>query len=188
MTAETKQVGGEQQESDRTSLLNVTTATANTTSFRGSSAQPIASQPEEVALPQQVKRFCRPKMMPVSMPAPLGPKMFILGEPVLHRYYSVYDWSTPRIGFGLAANRRNLEGPLAFREGADRRGSLPEGVDTILMQQQIHVAMDSVSSSDAASVGWTDESSDETIFAQVTVSIVFATQRHGHVESLQARC
>lgn len=188
MTDEKKQVGGEQPESDRMSLLgvNVTTDTVNTSSFRGSSPQPIASQPEEEALPQQVKRFCRPKMMPVSMPPPLGPKMFILGEPVLHRYYSVYDWSSPRIGFGLAANRQNLEGPLAFREGADRRGSLPEGVDTILMQQQVHVAMDSVSS-DADSVGWTDES-DFSMFAQVTVSIVFATQPHCLSESLKARC
>jgi len=189
MTAETKQVGGEQPESDRMSVLsvNVTTATANRTSVTGSSPQPIASHPEEEALPQQVKRFCRPKMMPVSMPEPLGPKLFILGEPVLHRYYSVYDWSSPQIGFGLAASRRNLEGPLLFREGVDRRGSLPEGVDTILMQQQVHVAMDSVSSSDADSVGWTDET-DDAMFAQVTVSIVLAIHPRGHSPSLQARC
>ena len=28
----------------------------------------------------------------VKLPEPLGPKLFILGEPVLHRYYTVYDW------------------------------------------------------------------------------------------------
>jgi len=51
--------------------------------------------------------LCRPRLMPVNLPAPLGPKVFILGEPVLHRYYTVFDWKTPQLGFGLAANRQN---------------------------------------------------------------------------------
>mmetsp|Transcript_58163 Transcript_58163/g.180158 ORF Transcript_58163/g.180158 Transcript_58163/m.180158 type:complete len:490 (+) Transcript_58163:146-1615(+) len=54
-----------------------------------------------------LQRYCRPKLMPVNLPAPLGPKVFILGEPVLHRYYTVFDWSSRQIGFGLAANRQN---------------------------------------------------------------------------------
>lgn len=29
--------------------------------------------------------------------------VFILGEPLLRRYYSVFDWSTEKIGFGVAA-------------------------------------------------------------------------------------
>lgn len=48
---------------------------------------------------------CRPKLTPVRMPAPLGPELFILGEPVLRRYYAVFDREGPRIGFGNAAGR-----------------------------------------------------------------------------------
>mmetsp|Transcript_80308 Transcript_80308/g.231998 ORF Transcript_80308/g.231998 Transcript_80308/m.231998 type:complete len:544 (+) Transcript_80308:98-1729(+) len=51
---------------------------------------------------------CAPRIMPVNFPAPLGPNIFILGEPVLSRYYTVYDWQQPpRIGFGLAASPQN---------------------------------------------------------------------------------
>merc|ERR1719450_1994954 len=57
--------------------------------------------------PGSVARFCRPRLMPVNMPAPLGPNLFILGEPVLHRYYTVFDWSGPRIGMAVANTYRN---------------------------------------------------------------------------------
>lgn len=52
-------------------------------------------------------KVCNPRFMPVNLPAPLGPNMFILGEPVLQRYYSVYDWKERNVGFGLAANNQN---------------------------------------------------------------------------------
>lgn len=50
---------------------------------------------------------CRPRVMPVNMKKPLGPNLFVLGEPVLHRYYTVYDWASKRVGFGLANSHRN---------------------------------------------------------------------------------
>lgn len=181
MTAaeQAKQVG------DRTLLMQQTDGfLAENASAQAPPAS--APAPEEEVLPQQVKRHCRPKMMPVSMPAPLGPKLFILGEPVLHRYYTVYDWASPRIGFGLAASRRNVEGPL--RPGVDRRGSLPDGVDTILMQQQLHVAMDT-SSSGAEAWGWSDDAelgstgstvdlTDTAGFSQVKLTIEDAYEPH----------
>mmetsp|Transcript_30383 Transcript_30383/g.87027 ORF Transcript_30383/g.87027 Transcript_30383/m.87027 type:complete len:446 (+) Transcript_30383:73-1410(+) len=53
------------------------------------------------------ERFvCRPALMPVNFQAPLGPNLFILGEPILRRYYTVYDWSRQLIGFGLVAGAR----------------------------------------------------------------------------------
>lgn len=52
-------------------------------------------------------RICAPRMMPVNLPSPLGPKMFILGEPVLHRYYTVYDVAEKKIGFGISASHAN---------------------------------------------------------------------------------
>lgn len=56
---------------------------------------------------------CMPKLMPVSMPAPAGPNLFILGEPLLRRYYTAYDWQKKKIGFGLAKNAQN---ELALRD------------------------------------------------------------------------
>lgn len=52
-------------------------------------------------------RRCQPRVMPVNMQKPLGRNVFLLGEPVLHRYYTVYDWHKQRVGFGLANNNKN---------------------------------------------------------------------------------
>jgi len=70
-------------------------------------AEPLASQPAE-------SHVCVPRLMPVNLPDPLGPKLFLLGEPVLHRYYTVYDWSDKRIGFGISASDSNKK---AMKEG-----------------------------------------------------------------------
>mmetsp|Transcript_86062 Transcript_86062/g.156791 ORF Transcript_86062/g.156791 Transcript_86062/m.156791 type:complete len:531 (-) Transcript_86062:47-1639(-) len=83
-----------------------------------------------------VKRFCRPRLMPVNMPAPLGPNLFILGEPVLHRYYSVFDWEGPRVGFGLANTKANH---VDRSQLTDRIGSLPKDVDVYLMQKTVNM-------------------------------------------------
>ena len=34
--------------------------------------------------------FCRSLLLPVDLKPPLGPLVFIWGEPVLRRYYTVY--------------------------------------------------------------------------------------------------
>lgn len=49
--------------------------------------------------------FCRPMLMSLDMPEPLGPKLFILGEPVLRKYYTVYDAHTKSVGFARAKHR-----------------------------------------------------------------------------------
>jgi len=38
----------------------------------------------------------------MDLPEPIGPKLFILGEPVLKKFYTVYDAENQRIGFGRA--------------------------------------------------------------------------------------
>lgn len=70
---------------------------------------------------------CMPTMMPLGLPAPLGPKLFILGEPVLRKYYTVYDWEAKKIGFGRVA-RSGLDSPM-LRGAAKHssRGSATEG-------------------------------------------------------------
>jgi len=84
----------------------------------------------------EVRRFCRPKMMPVRLPAPLGPKLFILGEPMLHRYYTVYDTASKQVGLALANNRQNTRDPTAL---IGHKGELPKEVDMLLMQKSVSV-------------------------------------------------
>jgi hypothetical protein len=81
-----------------------------------------------------VRRFCRPRLMPVSMPAPLGPNFFILGEPVLHRYYTVFDWAGPKVGFSVANSKRNTADRSQM---TDRIGSLPKDMEVYLLQKSV---------------------------------------------------
>lgn len=79
--------------------------------------------PRELSTPSlkgSTHRTCSPKLMSVNMAAPLGPNLFILGEPILQRYYTVYDWSKRNIGFGLAATAHNA-GSLVAKEGIDEQ-------------------------------------------------------------------
>mmetsp|Transcript_21515 Transcript_21515/g.49021 ORF Transcript_21515/g.49021 Transcript_21515/m.49021 type:complete len:81 (-) Transcript_21515:92-334(-) len=46
--------------------------------------------------------------MSMELPAPIGPKLFVLGEPVLRKYYTVYDGQRLRVGVGRA---RHVQGP-----------------------------------------------------------------------------
>lgn len=71
-------------------------------------AQDAAAHSAELALHAKGDvQICKPRIMPVDMKKPLGPNLFLLGEPVLRRYYTVYDWHSKRVGFGLANSRRN---------------------------------------------------------------------------------
>lgn len=46
--------------------------------------------------------ICRASLSPVDMGEAMSSKTFILGEPVLRKYYTVYDWAEQRVGFALA--------------------------------------------------------------------------------------
>jgi len=97
-----------------------------------STASSVASAHQKVdENATNVTRHCSPRLMPVNMPAPLGPNLFILGEPVLHRYYTVYDWSKLQVGFSLANSNRNTRGP------GSGVGFLPEDVGHLLMQRAL---------------------------------------------------
>jgi len=69
-----------------------------------------------------VSRYCGPRLMATKMPAPLGPNLWILGEPLVQKYYTVYDWSKLRVGFSLANSHRNTK----FKP--EGKGVLPEEV------------------------------------------------------------
>lgn len=104
------------------------------TNSSGASVAPANSTEQYDA---EVRRFCTPRLIPVRLPEPLGPKLFILGEPVLHRYYTVYDWANHQVGFSLANNKRNTMDPS---EIIDRRGVLPKEVDMLLMQERVAIS------------------------------------------------
>jgi len=47
---------------------------------------------------------CFPLLMTMELEEPLGPKLFILGEPVLRKYYTVYDAQKKQVGFARAVH------------------------------------------------------------------------------------
>merc|ERR1719160_15691 len=76
----------------------------------------------------EVVRHCSPRAIAVNLSAPVGPKLFILGEPVLHRYYTVYDWENLQVGFALANNRGNTDPPPHHLEACLCKTDLVEGL------------------------------------------------------------
>jgi len=87
--------------------------------------------PFEIDIPGQdiKKTFCRSLLLPVNHPAPLGPKVFIFGEPMLRKYYTVYDLQNKQVGFALAKqpDQKAVEGAATFTTGAPSAGSLASG-------------------------------------------------------------
>mmetsp|Transcript_65527 Transcript_65527/g.185857 ORF Transcript_65527/g.185857 Transcript_65527/m.185857 type:complete len:529 (-) Transcript_65527:157-1743(-) len=100
-----------------------------------------------------IRSYCTPKLLPVNLSQPIGPNVFILGEPVLHRYYTVYDWGGLRAGFGVAQhmNRPRAAGlalpggdggalPLTTLKDQDsRENEMPVMDDVILVQMVVMV-------------------------------------------------
>jgi len=61
------------------------------------------SRPDFVADPgHTTNSTCMPMLSFMDLPDPLRPKTFILGEPALQKYYTVFDALAPRIGFATA--------------------------------------------------------------------------------------
>jgi len=106
---------------------------------------------------KNVTRHCSPRIMPVNLPEPVGPKLFILGEPVLHRYYTVYDWNELQVGFSLANNLRN-KGELGSQIAS--RGELPDDVERLLMQQSVSISRRNE-----------DDDDDQVLFVQVDMKV-----------------
>jgi hypothetical protein len=73
----------------------------------------------------QVERICKPMLMSMDLPEPLGPNLFILGEPVLRKYYTVLDADSNRIGFGLA--KHTAEASSETSQKAEQATSVSAG-------------------------------------------------------------
>jgi hypothetical protein len=113
------------------SLMNSTNGSSNETDDEGNTSAIDLNA-------TNVTRFCRPRTMAVNLSEPVGPKFFILGEPVLHKYYTVYDWEKLRVGFALANNLRNT-GPAADPQD---RGVLPNDVELLMQKMQVMMIED----------------------------------------------
>jgi len=87
---------------------------------------------------------CAPNIMPVNVGPQLGPNVFILGEPVLHRYYTVYDGEAASVGFGLAASRRNEEDARAAGYAVNRKSDAWDGEGDEEFAEELNGAMFSV--------------------------------------------
>jgi cathepsin D len=60
----------------------------------------------EAAGEEQSQSTCIPMLMFMDVPRPLSPKTLILGEPVLQKYYTLFDALVPRVGFATAHHIR----------------------------------------------------------------------------------
>lgn len=63
------------------------------------------SRPAALQLVNKDKKtqvICRASLLPVDENPTLGMKTWILGEPVLRKYYTVYDWGEKHVGFAQA--------------------------------------------------------------------------------------
>jgi len=98
----------------------------NTNNNSTNEVEPASALPVVAALTEHASnanltsQTCVARLMPVNFPEPLGPKLFLLGEPVLHRYYAVFDWKAEAIGFGIsdtAHNRRELQASQSVEQG-----------------------------------------------------------------------
>eukprot|EP00928_Gymnodinium_smaydae_P081775 TRINITY_DN65238_c0_g1_i1.p1 TRINITY_DN65238_c0_g1~~TRINITY_DN65238_c0_g1_i1.p1 ORF type:complete len:502 (-),score=113.78 TRINITY_DN65238_c0_g1_i1:230-1735(-) len=81
------------------------------------------------------KLFCRSLLLPVDMEAPLGTKTFIWGEPMLRRYYTVYNMKDKVVGFSPAKDLpEDEEGRGLPPVGAPPQGSLISGSPMVRKQ------------------------------------------------------
>jgi len=60
--------------------------------------------------------FCRASLLPVDLKEPLGPAAFIMGEPVLRKFYTVFDYGRKQVGLGLA--KQGVEPTSSLRKSS----------------------------------------------------------------------
>lgn len=82
---------------------------------------------------------CSPMLMTIDLPEPIGPKLFILGEPVLRKYYTVYDADQQRIGLGLAQHAPRQQRIL---EDDSEEGWFEEAEKEAMLEEENAVSQD----------------------------------------------
>lgn len=85
-------------------LENNFTITLNAEDYTRQMTRTPGNRSNDSTTAAQPSAGCWPSLMPLSLPAPLGPKLFIWGEPVLKKYYTLFDWEATQVGFGTAVH------------------------------------------------------------------------------------
>lgn len=115
----------EEAQNEVSSVSGISDGQAAAPPFTGAGTQEEAEGEDEL-----IMDTCHPTVMPIELPEPLGPKLFIWGEPVLRKYYTVYHWGDKAVGFGLAFHS-SLDGApagSAHDSAGDRSSS--DGVES----------------------------------------------------------
>lgn len=63
--------------------------------------------------------FCRPLLMTLDMPEPIPPKLFIIGEPALRKYYTTYDADGKRVGFARSRHDHKAQAAPGTATGGE---------------------------------------------------------------------
>jgi hypothetical protein len=76
--------------------------------------------------------LCRASLLPVDGDSEvLGPKAWILGEPVLRKYYTAYDYRRQQVGFSLAVQSERSAGTKLEASATDADGTLQRLTHTV---------------------------------------------------------
>ncbi|CAK9003615.1 Probable formaldehyde dehydrogenase AdhA [Durusdinium trenchii] len=110
------------------------------------SAQDAASEPEssgagaQGAVHPAGEQTCVPMVMHIDLPPPLHERTLILGEPVLQRYYTVFDADGERPRVGFAPARHQLEAVAEAPEAAKLK-TKPKGLRRMRIVLKIFMCM-----------------------------------------------
>lgn len=88
-------------------------------------------KPYNMTVPNQTdawRLWCRSLLLPLDMKEPIGPLVFIWGEPVLRRYFTLYDWAAKQVGFSVAGQPPHIIGDNEGAIGVPPAESLAAGV------------------------------------------------------------
>jgi len=71
---------------------------------------------------------CEPAMMDLDVPEPIGPHVFVLGEPLFKKFYTIFDPENLRVGAALASHENAATDAAVRSITAAVRDTLPTSV------------------------------------------------------------
>jgi len=87
---------------------------------------------------------CAPKLAQHNHPPSMGPGLFVFGEALLRRYYTVYDWEKMRIGFSLTEPEEEDKKTITTQPVLGSLNPAPDAPPIFLMQLRFRPALKKV--------------------------------------------